>query len=289
LADECIHGFDDGLCATCFPPKTPEVEQSTAVSAPVRGSTRSTARTATASARTATAESAARAARPAAAKATGRPLTAPPVDVGAMRVYHVTHLDNLARILGSGAIVPDAAGADPVVDLAAPAVREFRRGREVSGVDATLADYVPFLLTPDALVWDAVRTGTPDPRLSEEAVLRPAADHVMLVSSVASTRGAATAAGAVAVSDVDAALPGAELATEWPEVERLLRRIGHPDDPSRLVTAEFLVRGEVPLERIAVIAVANERVRDRVRAALAAVGARTRVAVYPPWFLPAEA
>lgn len=284
MADECIHGFDDGLCAICFPPKLPEPLPTSAQTAPVRGSTRSTARTATAAARTATAEAASRGAgRPA---QTGRPLTAPPIDTGKLRLYHVTHLDNLARILGAGALVPDAAGAEPVVDLAAPAVRAYRRAQTVPGTDAVLADYVPFLLTPDALVWDAVRTGTPDPRLTAEAVERAAADHIILVSSVAAAAGARTAAGTLAASDVDAALPGAELVTERADVERLLRRLSHEDETARLRTAELLVHGEVPLERIAVIAVANEKVRDRVRAALAAVGVRTRVAVYPPWFLP---
>lgn len=285
MADECIHGFDDGLCAICFPPKLPEPLPTSAQTAPVRGSTRSSARTATAAGRTATAEAAARGTSRAAQ--TTRSLSAPPVDAGKVRIYHVTHLDNLARILGAGALVPDAAGAEPVVDLAAPAVRSFRRVQAVPGTDAVLADYVPFLLTPDALIWDAVRTGTPDPRLTEEAVGRPAADHVMLVSSVAAAAGARTVAGTLAVSDVDAALPGAELATEWADIERLLRRLAHEDESARLATAELLVHGEVPLERIAVIAVANEKVRDRVRAALAAVGVRTRVAVYPPWFLPA--
>lgn len=287
LADECIHGFDDGLCAICFPPKQPEPT----ATAPVRGSTRENARTATHSTRTATAEAARTAGRatgrPASRPAAPtRPLTAPPVEVGTMRIYHVTHLDNLARILGTGAIVPDAAGANPAVDLAAPAVRDYRRTAEVPGTDAVLADYVPFLLTPDALVWEAVRTGTPDPRLSAEAIARPAADHVLLVGSVASARGALTAPGAIAASATDASLPGAEVVVEWDEVERLLRRLAHDDESTRLATAELLVRGEVPLERIALIAVANEKVRDRVRAALAAVGVRARVAVYPPWFLP---
>ena len=53
--------------------------------------------------------------------------------------------------------------------------------------------------------------------------------------------------------------------------------------------AEFHVRGQVPLERFALIAVGNDRVRDRVRQALRAVGATTRVAVYPPWFQAPEA
>ena len=46
------------------------------------------------------------------------------------------------------------------------------------------------------------------------------------------------------------------------------------------------VRECLPLERVLLIAVGNDRVRDRVRAALDAVGLRTRVAVYPPWFQP---
>ena len=45
----------------------------------------------------------------------------------------------------------------------------------------------------------------------------------------------------------------------------------------------------LPLERVLLIAVGNDRVRDRVRAALDAVGLRTRVAVYPPWFQPTAA
>jgi hypothetical protein len=46
------------------------------------------------------------------------------------------------------------------------------------------------------------------------------------------------------------------------------------------------VRECLPLEHVLLIAVGNDRVRDRVRAALDAVGLRTRVAVYPPWFQP---
>ena len=58
------------------------------------------------------------------------------------------------------------------------------------------------------------------------------------------------------------------------------------DDGLGLRSAEFLVREHLPLERVLLIAVGNDRVRDRVRAALDAVGLRTRVAVYPPWFQP---
>ena len=61
-----------------------------------------------------------------------------------------------------------------------------------SGTDPVVADYVPFLLTTDAHVWDAVRTATPDPRLDPAAVERPAADYVIFVSSVGIALGART-------------------------------------------------------------------------------------------------
>ena len=272
MADECIHGFDDGLCAICFPPPEPEAK-------PIATATRS--RTAGGT----------RAARPtprvAGSARAGASLADTPIDPKTLRIYHVTHVDNLAPILGEGAVLADLAGAEPVVDVSAPAAREFRRTASVDGVDAVVADYVPFLLSTDAHVWNAVRTGTPDPRLAEGAVERQPADHVILVGSVAGAVGARTdTVGAVVVTDADAAAGGVAAASAWPDVLRLLQRLHREDDGARLLAAEFLVRECLPLERVLLIAVGNDRVRDRVRAALDAVGLRTRVAVYPPWFQP---
>ncbi len=272
LADECIHGFEDGMCAICFPPKEPAPKPVVAVKS--RSSRTGGVRTGR---------------PPARVPGAPHPSADAAIDAKAMRIYHVTHLDNLARILGSGALLADAAepGAQPEVDIAAPAAREFRRSAELVGTGAVVADYVPFLLTTDAHVWDAVRTATPDPRLDPAAVERPAADYVIFVSSVGIALGARTdVLGEVVLSDADAAVAGARTATEWPEIERMLRGIARDDDAASIASAEFLVREALPIERVSLIAVSNERVRDRVREALKAVGLRTRVAVYPPWFLP---
>ncbi|MGW9182109.1 DarT ssDNA thymidine ADP-ribosyltransferase family protein [Agromyces sp. NPDC055661] len=272
MADECIHGFDDGLCAICFPPKEPEPRPVAKAAPRARGAGTRSARPV---------------ARVAGASRAATSLMDAPVDPKTVRIYHVTHVENLAPILGSGAVLADDAGATPVVDLAAPDAREFRRSAAVEGVDAVVADYVPFLLSTDAHVWNAIRTGTPDPRLSAEAVQRPPADHVILVSSVASAVGARTeTAGTVVVTDADAATGGVGSASAWPDVLRMLQRLHREDDGARLRSAEFLVRELLPLERVLLIAVGNDRVRDRVRSALDAVGVRTRVAVYPPWFQP---
>jgi hypothetical protein len=274
LADECIHGFDDGLCAICFPPKEPEPK--TAVAPPSRTGRHGNAigRPARASARVA-------------GTARASTIAEAPVDPKTLRIYHVTHVDNLASILGEGAILADGAGAKPVVDVSAPDARAYRRAAAVAGADAVVADYVPFLLSTDAHVWNAVRTGTPDPRLNPAAVQRQPADHVILVGSVAGAVGARTdTPGSVVVTDADAAAGGVGMASEWSQVLRMLQRLHREEEGSRLLSAEFLVRECLPLERVLLIAVGNDRVRDRVRTALDAVGLRTRVAVYPPWFQP---
>lgn len=272
LADECIHGFDDGLCAICFPP--PEPEPRPVVVAAPRSGARGTSR----------------GRPPARVPGASRPMIpagAPQVDIKAMRIYHVTHIDNLAPILDTGALLADAAGAAPVVDVAAPGAREFRRTAAVAGADAVVADYVPFLLTTDAHVWNAVRTATPDPRLAEGAERRQPAEFVILVSSVASAIGEAVDVPAtIVVSNADAALGASLVASEWPDAQRALQRLHLDDEGAGLDAAELLVRECLPLDRVALIAVANDPMRDRVRAALAAAGMRIRVAVYPPWFQP---
>jgi hypothetical protein len=282
LSEECIHGFDDGLCAICFPPKEPEPAPTAAAArAPRVGST--------ATARHGAAHPAAPRPRATAARA---PKLGAPVDVRGTRVYHVTHVDNLGRILGAGALLADQGdpGANPAVDLAAPALREYRRMTPAPGGHGVLAEYVPFFLGVDAPIWEAVRSGTPDPRLADDAVRRPAADHVILVSSVAAALGARTETpGDIVATDSDAAAGVALAASTWPEVERMLVRLTRVDDGAGLRQGEVHVRATVPLERFALIAVGNDRVRDRVRQALSAVGATTRVAVYPPWFQAPEA
>ncbi len=275
--DECRHGFEAGMCATCFPPPEPAPKP---VVATVRAPRSSIGIGGTVT----------RARRAPARVAGTRGVQAElaPVDPKGVRIYHVTHIENLASILGEGAILADAAGAEPEVDLAAPAAREFRRAAPVEGTDQVVADYVPFLLSTDAHLWEALRTGSPDPRLAEAAVSRPASDHVLFVTDVAAAVGPRTEdVGTVAITETDVAATGSVSASDWPDVLRSLRRLHRDDDGAQLLAAEFLVRECLPIERVRLIAVANDRVRDRVKAALDAVGLATRVAVYPPWFQPA--
>lgn len=267
MSDECIHGLDDGLCAICFPKPTPEATAKPAAArrAPaVRASTRVGPSRA-----------------PAASK--GRP-----VEVGTQRLYHVTHIRNLPAILAEGALLPDTGerAAHPLVDVASLAAREARRSAEVAG--RPVADFVPFFLSPHARVWDSLRSRESDPRLSGEATHFAPSEFVILVTGVAAALSAGDGTLADrAVADRDAALPLTRYGTGRDGAERMLRSL-LADESDALLDAEFLVPDGFPVASIALIGVSDEKVRDVVKRHLAEAGAKTKVAVYPPWFRKAD-
>ncbi|HEU5222591.1 MAG TPA: DarT ssDNA thymidine ADP-ribosyltransferase family protein [Candidatus Lumbricidophila sp.] len=256
---ECIHGFDEAMCAICTPPKVVERP------APPRTVPRSRTPIRGTVDRSSSASS---------------PGLKRRVDVAKLRVMHVTHRDNLDSILAGGVLAADLAGASPVIDIASAAAREFRRTSALG--DGVLADYVPFLLSVEAQFWAALRANSHDPRLSAAALAAAPADFVLLLSDVATI--APVGASIVAATDADPARGGARRADGWAEVELMLQRLASEDGGLGLEAAELLVHGEVRIDQISMIAVANEPVRDAVRAELTRAGTQTRVAVYPPWF-----
>ena len=60
------------------------------------------------------------------------------------------------------------------------------------------------------------------------------------------------------------------------------------DDVERKFAAEALAHESFPIDAVQLIGVANDRVRDTVKELLADSGFTPKVAVYPPWFQPAE-
>ena len=248
---ECIHGFPEGLCDSCYPRKAPE---------PVRA-----VRTA-----------AGRAARPP-VRASGTSSAPATLKLQGRRVFHITHVRTLESIALDGALLP---GSTPDVDISSETARELRASATVPD-GRSVAEFIPFFLAQEATRWQEVRDGAEGTHWSDAARAAKATDFVILVVPV-------DALGAdVVFADGDAAGSATSFAEGLDEGTLALRRV-HAVDPD-FRDAELLVSQPVALDAVAIITVANEKVRDTVRGIFANAGITApRIAVFPPAFLPTE-
>ncbi|WP_206751482.1 DarT ssDNA thymidine ADP-ribosyltransferase family protein [Cryobacterium sp. Hh11] len=244
----------------------------------------------------------ARAARPVRVAGAPRPVRAEKVstdNVDEQRVYHLTHISNLAAILRDGCLFANAAlTTRPAVDISAPATRESRRDALVAGTDRSVAEYVPFFLSPNAIVWESIRAESTDPRLALDAHGSEAFDFVMLVSTVkkindglAAVTDASTTddetplvPSLVAVTNGDAAGSLTRFGATPATAERMLQTLRAEADGAMILEAELLVPDAVPMELVTLIGVCNDNVRETVRGILKSSTFKPKVAVYPPWF-----
>jgi len=245
MADECIHGFEAGMCDVCYPAAVPEKPK------PVRAPAGT---------------------RAASARVAGAPRIAP-FSLATQRFFHVTHLRNLEAIMHTGEIRADV---EPVVDVSSAVARELRAGADLAD-GTTVAQHVAFYASPTAERWTELRDGATGPHWSDEARAAKPADFVMLAVPAVQFGADITAA------DADAAAPATRFAIGTAEATQLLRRL-RVDDPEFLNT-EILIPHAVPFDSVALIGVANDRIRDQVRDMIARAGGYApKVAVYPPWF-----
>ena len=306
LSDECIHGLEGGLCASCFPKAAPEIVPGVATRASrSKAAGRAPSLRSSPSPRTVTlggpnptlgAQPATR--EPVTTKAallekTVKSTKSVADNVGEQRIYHVTHIRNLAGILNSGGLLADASDAwtaRPVVDLSSAPQRAARRAALVAGDDsASVASFVPFFLSPNARLWDSLLTEANDPRLSPEAHRAETYDFVFLVSTVKKLHDARTgaddnAAAAVAVTNGDAAGALTRFGAAPETADRMLRSLRADVESQKIREAELLVTEQFPFELVTLVGVANDKVRDAVRAILATGAHKPKVVVYPPWF-----
>lgn len=249
---ECIHGFEEGFCDSCFPRIRPEdVLVAAGVKVPVRRSTT----------------------KPRAA-GTGRATALlDPVSFASRRIYHVTHLRNLEAILRAGAIT---AGATPELDLLSPTEREIRNSMEIVPAEP-LSRFVPFALSPDAAWWDEIRTGASQARWSSEAREAALTEFVVLVGTVGAI------GPEVVFSDRDATHVLARIGVGVSAGSALTRR-AMGDDPE-LLQPEVFARDSYPLEDIVLIGIPNEPVKSKVKDIVKkAGGGAPKLSVVPAWF-----
>jgi hypothetical protein len=245
---ECIHGFDEGLCDVCYP-RTPAPPP-----APTRSAT-------TRAPRTAVTRAPATPAAPATLRLPGR------------RVHHVTHVRTLESIALDGELRADAV---PDVDVSSATTRELRATATVPD-GRSVASLVAFALAQDSTRWQELREGAAGSHWSDAARQAKPADFVILAVPVDALGADVVFASGDAGAVVTRFAAGVEAGTQ------ALRRL-HAVDPE-FREAELLAAGPVPLDAVAVVTVANDRVRDEVRALFAAAGRSVpRIAVYPPAF-----
>jgi hypothetical protein len=262
VSDECIHGFVDGLCATCNPKPVPETVSASrpAARSRVAAPPRATVRSLRAAARI--------------------PVGSVPADaLLEQRIYHLTHLRNLAGIIEQGALV---AGTLPVLELSPAELRPERAEITFPAADdLALPGFVPFFLSPEASLWQSLRAGLDHPRLSSSARAADPFDFVFLVSTV---RHIVSAESAFVLADGNVEGSLTRFASTREDAERMLYRLRAESDDTALHNAEFLVAGRLPLESVSLIGVANDKVRQSVRDVMAGSDFTPKISVYPPWF-----
>jgi len=260
---ECRHGFDEELCDICSPRRTAE---------PVRTAP-TPRRPAVSKARERVAPTSLRSPQAAAAAPVAESRASTPF--AQRRIYHVTHIDNLAGILADGAL---RAGAIPDVDLLAPEERAAVVERElVPG--APLSGFVPFSISPDAAWWNALRALEAGERYSRAARKAATADFIVFIGTTAA------AGPQIVVTDGPGGEPGTSFAVGGDAAGPLLRR-SHLRDPE-LRQAEAYVAGSYSVGDLAMLATANEPIRAEVKRLVGLAGVRMpRLGVFPPLFQP---
>ncbi|MEO8261014.1 MAG: DarT ssDNA thymidine ADP-ribosyltransferase family protein [Pseudolysinimonas sp.] len=207
-----------------------------------------------------------------AARVAGAPHVAP-YTLSTQRFFHVTHLRNLEAIMHTGEIRADVT---PEIDVSSAITRELRAGADLAD-GTTVSEYVAFYASPIAARWAELRDGALGPHWSDEARAAKPAEFVLLAVP------ATVLSEGMVAADADAAAPATQFAHGAVDATQLLRRV-RTDDPDFL-TAEVLIPHAVSFDSVALIGVANDRVRDQVREMLSdAGGYAPKVAVYPPWF-----
>ena len=244
---ECIHGFENQLCDSCFPKAVP-------VKPVTRATTTSRAKRV-----------------PGAPRASANKLPA----LADQRVYHVTHISNLENILRTGQLVAAAQIDTTILDVSSPLTRELR-GTASLNTGEPVDRYVPFSLVPESHSWRELRNGAAEPRWSDAARTASSTDFVFLVTTI-------RALGDEAVlADGDAAASLTRFATDEDTMKRML---GNLRADELTDDAEVLIHGSFAFDEVQLVGVASDRARDRVKELLDAASFATKVAVYPPWFI----
>lgn len=200
-------------------------------------------------------------------------------------IYHITHIENLDRILSRGGLVCNAARPN-YVNIANAGIQGRRAAKVVPcGPGGVLHDYVPFYFGPRSPMLYAIHCNV------VEGYSRGQDPIIHLVSSV---KGVIDSGQRFVFSDGHAAMEMSAFYTHWSnhrtEIDWALMTatywndtLEYPDRKRRR-QAEFLVHRRLPIELVYEIGVRTQANAVAVRRVLAAHDREITVVVRPNWY-----
>jgi len=203
-------------------------------------------------------------------------------------IYHITHVENLARILEDGSLLSDAeilrrTQAHTVVGMGNIKRRRLEECKVTCHPGTTVGEYVPFYFCPRSVMLYVLYMGN-HPGLEYDGGQEP------IVHLVADLLAWAEGTNTLwAFSDVNAASRYARFFSrvddlgeiDWSAVEARDWRDSAVKDHKQ---AELLVYCSCPWRLVRIIGVGNERIAERVREAIRQSGHKPAVQVERSWY-----
>ena len=206
------------------------------------------------------------------------------------KIYHITHVENLASIVRDGALFSDAvmvARGGPDATIGMSTIKQRRLSLPVDCHAGTrVGEYVPFYFCPRSVMLYLIHRGN-SPELTYKGGQGPIVHlesdlhEVIAWANGAGRRWAFSLSNAGArytqfrreTDQLDQIDWAAVAANDWqaPEIKEGKQ-------------AELLVHGSFPWTLVARIGVASAGIRNRVRAAMEGASHQPRVGIAPGWY-----
>jgi ssDNA thymidine ADP-ribosyltransferase, DarT len=206
------------------------------------------------------------------------------------KIYHITHVDNLAPIVASGGLISDAAmiaRSGPAASIGMSSIKQRRLSLPVHFHPGThVGDYVPFYFCPRSVMLyvihrannaDLAYRGGQEPIVHLEADLHAVVDWATAArhrwAFTLSNAGAYYTQFCLSLTDLHQLDWAAIAATDFrsPAVKEAKQ-------------AEFLVHGFFPWTLVTTVGVCSPAIRARVAAVIAAGAHQPRVVVAKAWY-----
>jgi hypothetical protein len=206
------------------------------------------------------------------------------------KIYHITHVDNLASIVRDGALFSDAvmiARGGPDATIGMSTIKQRRLSLPVDCHEGTrVGEYVPFYFCPRSVMLYLIHRGN-SPELAYRGGQGPIVHLESDLHEVIAWADGAGRRWAFSLSNAGARYAqfrrrsdqldridwAAVAANDWqaPEIKEGKQ-------------AEFLVHGSFPWTLVARIGVASAGIRNRVLAAMEGASHQPRVGIAPGWY-----